>query len=944
MNNVLATMAASSCSLTTVVYPVGTKVVKYFRNGRFWGEIIEEHGHNDKTDPTRTSPYYVVQYSDGRQETIRTEDPDCSVLLRELHRAVKIAKRRLSNDNKQEDKTVAVSAARPSTTTTTTTNSQEVTIDKNENACCEQENHSDTNEAKVAKQQPQESTPLARKRKYDQDDSQTKFSSNGTALDAGTRVTVYWSDDDEWYKGTVAKKLDGKVFIEYDDGDADWMDPSETKWRASRKPDVFLMRETDRTRKKQKRIDNNLVVGSRLSVYWPKEKEWYTGTLAEILDDDKNNNNKNRPHHIKYDDGDEEWIHLLHRRFKVVEKKAKRLHVGSRVSVYDSVEKRHYPGIVIKIKRQQARPHRVRYDDGGKQWLNLNVHPFLDIEETEAASSSKKRNREFMVHPQQNESPQKRQRIEQELVETSPTCAELCALCRSRANRPRATSCHHIFCKLCIREHCETAGQTCPLCKFPITTERTKYDPDHVSFKPLEALERTTLDVVYTFSSSSAASMGKELSNVVPNRVIEACQSKRREDREYRGYYWRFQGSRDRILRLGESIKDGIPIEQINLKTGEVIQTFSSQRKAYEKTGVARCSIRRVLEQKGKANAGGYFWRFQGETHGPWPDPEPLNLTAVEKLDFETGDVLDSYNSLADAKRAMGMKPNSACIREVCEGKDRATALGYFWRWKGSKALPNHLMGVQKIVQIRKHKNGLVVKEFRTSREAQAFFGYQCCWSTICRWCREESYQNGYFWQYHMLKEQKSAEETVVGKRLRVQQAVGGNEWLEGKIVAFHSNTGKHEILLDCGITKYYKLKEIKYEWKNDQGQKPIEQLDLKTGEVLATFDSISDALAHVGSDSVSAISSVLNGHQPSRFGYFWRYKGSNALPRKLKTKRKVEQLCLKTGKVIAAHDSITAAGKAVGITTPGISYCCNGRNGSKSAGGYGWRFAAELK
>ena len=58
----------------------------------------------------------------------------------------------------------------------------------------------------------------------------------------------------------------------------------------------------------------------------------------------------------------------------------------------------------------------------------------------------------------------------------------------------------------------------------------------------------------------------------------------------------------------------------------------------------------------------------------------------------------------------------------------------------------------------------------------------------------------------------------------------------------------------------------------------------------------------------------------------------------KPKGTRKVEQLCLKTGRVLARFDSISAASKAAGITTVGISYCCNGRNASVSAGGFGWR------
>lgn len=117
------------------------------------------------------------------------------------------------------------------------------------------------------------------------------------------------------------------------------------------------------------------------------------------------------------------------------------------------------------------------------------------------------------------------------------------------------------------------------------------------------------------------------------------------------------------------------------------------------------------MERRGKANAGGFFWRFKGQTHGPWSDPKPTNLNPVEQLGFETGDLLKSYKSYIDARRAMGMTGGSKEIRDVCNG-DRATVQGYFWRWKGSKALPNHLLGVQKSFRYGRPKEALLSENF----------------------------------------------------------------------------------------------------------------------------------------------------------------------------------------------------------------------------------------
>jgi len=252
------------------------------------------------------------------------------------------------------------------------------------------------------------------------------------------------------------------------------------------------------------------------------------------------------------------------------------------------------------------------------------------------------------------------------------------------------------------------------------------------------------------------------------------------------------------------------------------------------------------------------------------------------------------------------------------------------------------MKGVKKIIQIRKTRNGEVVKEFRTSTEAHTYFGYKFfdkC-RHISRICCEKEFYGGFFWQYRILEEKKkSPDEQIIGKRIRIKQVETDGTWLEGTVNSFHSKTGKHEIIFDCGSIEHHKLETIQYEWKNDQRQKPIEQLDLKTGQVLATFKSISDAAALVETHPTHIVS-VCMGRIRSRSGFFWRYKGSDALPPKPKGKRRVEQLCLTLGRVICTFDSITEAGKAIGISTPGISYCCNGRNGTDSAGGFGWRFA----
>ena len=76
----------------------------------------------------------------------------------------------------------------------------------------------------------------------------------------------------------------------------------------------------------------------------------------------------------------------------------------------------------------------------------------------------------------------------------------------------------------------------------------------------------------------------------------------------------------------------------------------------------------------------------------------------MEQLDWESGEVLASFESLAEAKRAMGMAPNSGCIRDVCTDGGRGSANGFFWRWKGSDSMLNHFVGATKVMEMRKNE------------------------------------------------------------------------------------------------------------------------------------------------------------------------------------------------------------------------------------------------
>jgi hypothetical protein len=140
-------------------------------------------------------------------------------------------------------------------------------------------------------------------------DGKTNDDSAASSIDrqdiplVGQRVAVFWTKDDEFYPGVISKrKPNGRVRIKYDDGDKEWMHYDENK---------LLILKGDSM---DQRPDNpnvvDLQVGSRVSVWWQAEKEFFSGTLSKIK------TSKLKPHRVKYDDGDKEWTNLAYRRFR----------------------------------------------------------------------------------------------------------------------------------------------------------------------------------------------------------------------------------------------------------------------------------------------------------------------------------------------------------------------------------------------------------------------------------------------------------------------------------------------------------------------------------------------------------------------------------------------------------------------------------------------------
>jgi len=146
----------------------------------------------------------------------------------------------------------------------------------------------------------------------------------------GTKVQVYWPDDDTYYPGTITQCHSNDNHDDDDDDDGDKNNKLTVQYDSSvdeAQPEtlarnrIYLV--NDDTVLKHKAQKKNLVtdkveINSRVSIYWPSEKQSYEGCVSDTRYDRSKGFQK---YMITYDDGEEEWRNLLECKFQLLEDK-----------------------------------------------------------------------------------------------------------------------------------------------------------------------------------------------------------------------------------------------------------------------------------------------------------------------------------------------------------------------------------------------------------------------------------------------------------------------------------------------------------------------------------------------------------------------------------------------------------------------------------------------
>jgi len=126
----------------------------------------------------------------------------------------------------------------------------------------------------------------------------------------------------------------------------------------------------------------------------------------------------------------------------------------------------------------------------------------------------------------------------------------------------------------------------------------------------------------------------------------------------------------------------------INIKTGDVIDTFTSIHNAYKKLGKKlNGHIGKVCKGE-RESVYGYRWEYVNQLPKEVENnSEAISHSeymiracgkAVKQIDAETGDVIETFRCIGDAERKL--KKRAGHISAVCNGT-RKTAYGYKWEF-----------------------------------------------------------------------------------------------------------------------------------------------------------------------------------------------------------------------------------------------------------------------
>ena len=508
---------------------------------------------------------------------------------------------------------------------------------------------------------------------------------------------------------------------------------------------------------------NEVIIGSRIAVWWHADEIYYKANVM--------NRRKGQPFFsLHYDDGEEEWLDLKRNPFRFVRGSITRsmavefakhpnplstrfhnVRLGTRVALWSRTSREYFDATVTRIR--QGNSVKVMYADGDQEWVDLTRSKFKVLEDIVAeegdihvlnSSSSGKGSPEHVMKRTKKRSPQKDTTTDHEMpVEEPPPKRK-----RGRPPKNPLVLLVGVGSRLSIWWEGEQA-----YFEGVVADMREKKKGFFIKYDDGDQEWVNLRKEKFKILSGAKASAGVQVNG---SHADEAGPAKKKRKTASKPVSDSDDDSQDKKPAGAKSMfYRGISIEQIDVITGNVVKVWPSCLGAHKETGITRTNIRRVLKRTGKPYAGGYFWRYKGETHGPWV-PETAANHGIEQICEKTGNVVRLFGSLADACKAVKAGDHGFSIYCVCEGLAE-NAKGHFWRWQGSECAPPALEERSQVIEVRNYSNGNIYKEFDTTRAAAKWIGLPE--ATVLDLCRRKEGAKGFSWSFSYRRPRKGLED-----------------------------------------------------------------------------------------------------------------------------------------------------------------------------------------
>lgn len=312
-------------------------------------------------------------------------------------------------------------------------------------------------------------------------------------------------------------------------------------------------------------------------------------------------------------------------------------------------------------------------------------------------------------------------------------------------------------------------------------------------------LDPDTLEVVHEWDGMIDAAQSLGLKST--SSIIKCCNG---QFYQAAGFKWCYKGEIDRIKK-GYFVRPFRSLLQVDKFDDIVIKEWNSFKEVSSNFNVTLSQVYECANGQVKT-AGGYRWCYADKGITPeWSkQTRPTRCKRVMQIDPDTNEILHTYDSAAEAARAVGGQTYSSILK-CCNGsKFFNKAYGFKWAYEGTELNEEWIKSTTDVTPKRIEqidpKTGEVLKVWDMIKEAAQYYNVtESCIGECCRGRQKSS--AGYMWRY----EDESLRVEFIPKPSRkkpvLQFDMSGNflrEWESATDVAKEFGCNRAAILNCC--------------------------------------------------------------------------------------------------------------------------------------------------